>query len=111
MREILDIDGLEERVRGYTELAASRRELPKAAGHVLRDVLARGEIARGEVSRITGQPERTARRTLGALIECGLLQSNSEKGAVRLAFPTHVVPYYFPRLYPASLEDEMRRGE
>lgn len=111
MRETLDIDGLEDRICGFAELSATRRELPKSAGHILRDVLARGEIARGEVARITGQPERTARRTLGALLERGLLQSNSEKGPVRLAFPTFVVPYYFPRLYPASLEDEMRRGE
>lgn len=111
MREILDIDGLEERIRGFAELSVARKELPRGAGDVLRDVLVRGEVARGEVTRITGQPERSARRTLGALLDRGLLQSNTDKGPVHLAFPMHVVPYYFPRLFPASLEDEMRRGE
>ncbi|MBX3227371.1 MAG: hypothetical protein KIT84_13540 [Labilithrix sp.] len=74
-------------------------------------MLLRGEIARGEAARITGQQERSARSVVAALLKRDLLESPSEKGPLRLGFPTHVVPYYIPRLYPSSLEDEMRRDE
>lgn len=110
MRELLDIDGLEMRVIGYGELSTARGELPATATHMLREVLLRGEVARGEASRITGQKERSARSVVSRLVKSGLLKSDSEKGPVRLGFPTHVVPYYFPRLYPPALEDEMMRG-
>ncbi|MBX3208270.1 MAG: Fic family protein [Labilithrix sp.] len=108
MRELLDLERLEERVLGYAELASARRELPKQAAYLLRDVLLRGEVPRGEAPRITGSAERSARAVVAALVDRGLLKSDSPKGPVRLGFPSHVVPYYFPRLYPASLEDEMR---
>lgn len=108
MRELLDIEHLEARVLGYAELSAARRELPKHATYLLRDILLRGEVARGEAARITGLPERTARVVVAQLVARELLKSDSPKGPLRLGFPSHVVPYYFPRLYPASLEDEMR---
>jgi len=37
---------------------------------------------------------------LAQLLDEGLLVSNTPKGQVRLAFPTHVAGYLFPDLYP-----------
>lgn len=111
MRELLDIDGLQDRLLGYVELSVARRELPRQAAYLLRDVLLRGEVPRGEAARITGMPERSARTVVAQLVEQQLLKSTSAKGPLQLGFPTRVVPYYFPRLYPAALEDEMRSGD
>ena len=52
--------------------------------------------------------ERSARTVVATLVERELLKSTSPKGPLQLGFPTRVVPYYFPHLYPAGLEDEMR---
>ena len=49
-------------------------------------------------------PERTARRTVGALIEAKLLGSDGPSTPVRLGFPIFAVGYYFPRLYPEGVE-------
>jgi Fic family protein len=61
-----------------------------------------GEIERGDASRITGLPERTARRVLYGTIKTGLLASATPKGPVSLRFPTVALDVLFPRLFPAS---------
>lgn len=69
---------------------------------LLREALVRGRIERGEASRITGLPERTARRVLGDVIDAGLLASETPKGPVSLRFPAAVLEELFPRLYPET---------
>lgn len=48
--------------------------------------MSRGEFERGEASRITGLPERIARRVLNDVLTLGLLASDTPKGPVSLAF-------------------------
>src|SRR5437762_8839463 len=50
-----------------------------------------GEVPRGEAPRITGKPERTARRILEQLLDNGLVISSTPKGPIRLAFPAKVI--------------------
>lgn len=104
MAGLLDLDGLQKRIAGYVERQASLGELTPEAGYLLREALLRGEVPRGEAARITGRPERTARRTLKNLLDKKLLAANTEKGPVRLSFPASVAGYYFPRLYPEGVE-------
>jgi len=104
MASLLDLDGLQRRMAGYVERQASFGELPPESIFLLRETLLRGEIHRGEAARITGRPERTARRILRDLLNQHLLTADTEKGPVRLAFPIKVAGYYFPRLYPEGIE-------
>ena len=104
MSSLLDLDGLQKRMSGYVERQVSQGELTLEAAYLLRDVLLRGEVPRGEATRITGRPERTARRILKGLLDKKLLNADTEKGPVRLNFPVGVVGYYFPRLYPEGVE-------
>ena len=67
---------------------------------MLTEVLVRGEVERGEASRITGLPERSARRVLNDVIAQGLLASATPKGPVSLRFPVHSLDTLSPRLYP-----------
>jgi Fic family protein len=62
--------------------------------------LIRGEFERGDVSRITGLPERTARRILNHLTSLGLLASDTARGTVSLRFPIAALEILFPRLFP-----------
>ncbi len=104
MTELLDLDGLQKRIAGYVQRQVSFGELSPEAAHLLREALLRGEIPRGEAARITGRPERTARRILKSLLEKKLIVADTEKGPVRLALPARVAGYYFPRLYPEGVE-------
>ena len=74
--------------------------LKPEAARLLREALVRGRIDRGEASRITGLPERTARRVLGDIVDAGLLASATPKGPVSLRFPVDALEGLFPRLCP-----------
>ena len=89
------------RVREGVELRLAGR-----AARLLEEALIRGEIERGEIDRITGLPERSARRVLSSLIDAKLLASDTEKGPVSLRFPDDALEMLFPRLYPAAATEQ-----
>ena len=97
MSNLFDLDALAARLRA---LVAQDRRLKPEASRLLEETLMRGEVERGEASRITGLPERSARRVLTDLTEAGLLASGTPKGPVSLRFPSHSLEVLFPRLYP-----------
>ena len=97
MSELFDLGNLSNRLRAFI-LRQERFKLEAAP--LLEQVLVRGEIDRGEASRITGLPVRTAQRLLNDLVSEGLLASASPKGPVSLRFPVHTLEELFPRLYP-----------
>ncbi len=104
MSTLLNFDGLQKRIMGYVDRQTALGELQPESGYLLREILLRGEVPRGEAARITGKAERTARRILKDLLDKKLLRSETEKGPVRLSFPTRAVGYFFPRLYPEGVE-------
>jgi Fic family protein len=97
MSGLFDLETLADRFRA---LVARHEGLKPQAGRLLEEALVRGEIDRGEVPRITGLPERSARRVLNDVLHEGLLASATPKGPVSLRFPTHSLETLFPRLYP-----------
>ena len=98
MSELFDLDNLARRIRTF--VTRDDRFKP-AAATLLEQTSVRGEIERGEASRITGLPVRTAQRLLNELVSEGLLASSTPKGPVSLRFPAHTLEELFPRLYPA----------
>jgi Fic family protein len=94
---LFDLNELKQRLRTLVERSSTLK--PQAAA-ILEEALMRGEFERGEVARITGLPERTARRVLADLTELGLLASSTPKGPVSLRFPESALEELFPRLYP-----------
>ena len=68
----------------------------------LHHVLAAGPVARGDFVQMTGLAERTGRKVLAKLLEDGLLQSDTPKGAVRIGFPLDSLHLLFPNLYPEA---------
>lgn len=97
MSTLFELDTLARRLRGYVE---RHDGLKPEAARLLEEALIRGEFERGEVSRITGLPERSARRVLKDLEVVGLLASDTPKGAVSLRFPVDTLDILFPRLFP-----------
>ncbi|WP_158046522.1 hypothetical protein [Skermanella pratensis] len=99
MAALFDLDGLGVRLRDYV---AAREGLRVEAARILDEIVLRGEMARGDAARVSGLKERTARDLLGALVEDGILGSDTPKGPVSLRFPVHSVEILFPRLFPAA---------
>jgi len=75
-----------------------RKALTGAQYRPKSEALLRGEFERGDASRITGLPERTARRVFAEVRDAGLLASATPKGRVSLRFPPDSVDTLFPRL-------------
>lgn len=99
MSELFDLDNLVGRLRHYVERHPT---LKSEAARILEEALFRGEFERGEIERITGLPERSARRVLADLLDLGLLGSDTPKGKVSLRFPAAALEDLFPRLYPQA---------
>ena len=99
MSELFDLDNLANRLRAF--VARHERLRPEAAA-LLEQTFVRGEIERGEASRITGLAVRTAQRLLNDLVGEGLLASATPKGPVSLRFPADSLEGLFPRLYPIA---------
>jgi len=99
MSDLFELDSLRERLKAYV---LTKPHLKPEGAALLQEALIRGEFERGEVSRITGLPERTARRVLNDVLNVGLLASETPKGAVSLRFPADALEDLFPRLYPRT---------
>lgn len=99
MTGLFELNALAER---YRRLVALSGELKPEAARLLEEALIRGEFERGEASRISGLPERSARRLLNETLARGLLGSDTAKGPVSLRFPVDVLEVLFPRLYPET---------
>jgi Fic family protein len=99
MSGLFEIGILQRRFETYVERSDT---LKPEASRLLDEALIRGEFERGEAPRITGLPERSARRILNDVIETGLLASETPKGPVSLRFTTEAQDILFPRLFAES---------
>ena len=99
MSGLFELDALARQLRVYVERSDN---LKLEAARLLEEALIRGEFERGDVPRITGLPERTARRVFNDVVAAGLLASDTPKGAVSLRFPIETLDFLFPRLFPVT---------
>ena len=76
-------------------LTKHREELMR----VVRALADEGEFARERVSEISGKGTTTAAEIIKLGLREGYIESPSPKGKLRIAFPTHVLPSYFPGLF------------
>ncbi len=99
MAALFDLENLEKRLQIYVR---RNEHLKPESFKLLQEALIRGQFERGEAARITGLPERSARRVLNDLTSEGLLASVSPKTPVSLRFPVDALEVLFPKLYPES---------
>lgn len=93
-------DRLLNRILLWTEEEIHAGELPPQSRIIMRNVLYRGEIPRGEVTRLLGSSSRHARRVTSALLKRGVLVSRSTRAPLRLAFPAELASRWLPGLFP-----------
>jgi Fic family protein len=99
MSQLFDLDTLAARLDTYVTRDLG---LSPSAVKLVRALLQRGEMPRGDAGPATSLPERTARDLLSRLIEAGLVASSTPKGPVSLRFNTASAEILFPKLFPAQ---------
>ena len=99
MSGLFDLGNLDRRIETYVRRSD---HLKPQALKLLQEALIRGQFDRGEAPRITGLPERSARRVLNDLVSDRLLASSSPKTPVSLRFPAETLEVLFPKLYPET---------
>ena len=100
MENLVQPDLLRTRILLWAEEETRRNLLPAKTGAVLEALLYRGELSRGDAAGIVGTGERQARRVVSALLERGVLSSESPRAPLRLAFPAALASRWMPGLFP-----------
>jgi Fic family protein len=100
MENLMEPDRLRTRILLWAEEEIRLNHLPPRAGKVLEAVLYRGELPRGDVAGVVGTQERHARRVVSALVERGVLVSDSSRAPLRLVFPATLASRWMPGLFP-----------
>ncbi len=100
MSGLLNLSNLRTRMDRYFQFEAlhltkHRESLPG----VVKALADEGEFPRERVRQLTGKGATTVAEIIKLGLTEGYIQSPSEKGILRIAFPTKVLPFYFPNLF------------
>jgi Fic family protein len=104
MEALVQPDRLRTRILIWAEEEIRLGRLPVKSGSVLEAVLYRGALPRGDAATIVGTGERQARRIVSALIDRGVLISESARSPLRLTFPAALASRWMPGLFPERAE-------
>lgn len=100
MESLVQPNRLRDRILLWVEEEARAGVLPTHSGNILEAVLYRGELPRSDVAGLVGASPRHARRTVSALLKCGVLTAETDRSPLRLAFPATLAPRWMPGLFP-----------
>lgn len=103
MEALMQPDQLRARILLTAEEEIRLGRLPPKSGAVLEALLYRGELPRGDAAAIVGTGERQARRVVSAMIDQGVLVSESTRAPLRLAFPAARASRWMPGLFPEKI--------
>lgn len=93
---------LRDRIMIWAEEETRGGTLPQKTGKVLEAVLFRGELPRGDVAAVVDVGDRQARRIVSALFEVGVLESESTRAPLAIAFPARLAGRWLPGLFPEA---------
>jgi Fic family protein len=103
MESLMQPDRLRTRILLWAEEEIRLGLLPPKSGTILEAILYRGELPRGEADTIVGTGDRQARRIFSALIERGVLDSDTPRSPLRLTFPATLGHRWMPGLFPEKI--------
>lgn len=104
MEGLVQPDRLRTRILLWTEEEIRLGSLPPKSGSILEAVLYRGELPRGDAPALVNTGERQARRIVSALLDKGVLASESPRAPLHLAFPAVLASRWMPGLFPEQTE-------
>jgi Fic family protein len=102
MQSLMRPELLRNRVLLWADEEIRLGKLPPKSNTVLEAVLYRGGLPRAETANVTGTGDRQARRVVSALLDQGVLVSESPRSPLRLAFPAAMASRWMPGLFPEA---------
>jgi Fic family protein len=105
MEQLVQPDRLRNRIQLWAQEEVRAGLLPAKSGQVLETVLFRGELPRGDVPALLGVSERGARRVVSALLERGVLKSESTRAPLKITFPAAHASRWMPGLFPEQTDN------
>ncbi|GAC1043318.1 hypothetical protein thsrh120_33220 [Rhizobium sp. No.120] len=100
MSSLMQPDKLRDQVLTWAREEMRAGTLPPRSEAVLTAILYRGELERADVVTLTGASDRSARRLTATLIKSGVVQSETSRTPLRLAFPLALAVRLLPGLLP-----------
>ncbi|MGH7034783.1 MAG: Fic family protein [Stellaceae bacterium] len=100
MEGLMQPDQLRARILTWADEEVRLNRLPPKAKNILEALLYRGELPRGDAAAIVDTGERQARRVVSALVNQGVVTSESTRAPLRLAFPATLTSRWMPGLFP-----------
>lgn len=100
MEGLMQPDQLRTRILTWADEEVRLSKLPPKANSILEALLYRGELPRGDAAAIVGTGERQARRVVSALVDHGVVTSESTRAPLHLAFPAALASRWMPGLFP-----------
>jgi Fic family protein len=100
MESLIQPDALRARILTWAAEEIRLNRLPPKSGEIIQAVLYRGDLPRAETPGVVGAGERHARRIVAALLDRGVLVSESTRAPLRLAFPAALASRWMPGLFP-----------
>ena len=104
MKSVLSIKELSQRIENYVEFAKKKmyriEPLPKHTDRLLKELLIKGSLKRGDVEKIIGTKQTVASTLIKELIQRDYIQSDSARGDIRIKFNAHFSMKIFPELMP-----------
>ena len=100
MEELVQPDRLRSRILHWVDDEVKLDGLPPKAKPILEAVLYRGELSRGDAGAVAGTSDRHARRIVSALIDKGVLASDTARAPLRLVFAAALAGRWMPGLFP-----------
>jgi Fic family protein len=100
MESLVQPERLRTRILLWAEEETRLGNLPPRSGNILEAILYRGELPRGDADAVVGTGERQARRIVSALVDRGVLISDTPRSPLRLIFPATLAARWMPGLFP-----------
>jgi hypothetical protein len=103
MSSMLRLEEMRPRVNALLTFESATHEyLSPGAGDALHYTFLNGPLERSRFTAMLGLSERSGRRILTALLDYGILRSDSPKGPVFFAVPLRALRFLFPALWPEA---------
>ena len=100
MEGLVQPDGLRTRILLWADEEIRLGEIPPKSGSIFEAVLYHGELPRGGADAVVGTGKRQARRIVSALVDKGVLVSESLRAPLRLTFPAALASRWMHGLFP-----------
>lgn len=103
MEDLMQPDQLRARILLWAEEEIRLGKLPYKSVAVLEAILYRGQLPRGDSAKIVGSV-RHGSRVVSALLNRGVLATESTRAPLRFAFPAALASRWMPGLFPEKLQ-------